>query len=218
MLINLGEKMSKWSRASKHIQLGENIEIGNYVVLGVIPRVKEIKPLVIGDNCIIRSHTVIYTNTSIGKNCQTGHNVMIRENNVIGNNVSIGSHSVIERDVILEDNARVHSNVFIPEYTHLEEFAWVGPNVVMTNAYHPLCEKVKECLKGPLIKKHAIIGANATILPYVTIGERAFIGAGAVVTRNIPDGMVAYGNPAIVHKRTNELDCVTNILGKNPYR
>ena len=206
-----------WTKASEYVELGENVKIGEYVGLGVIPKVDKIEPLKIGDDTIIRSHSAIYTNTVIGKKCQTGHNVLIRENNKIGNNVSIGTHSVIERDAILEDNVRVHSNVFIPEYTHLEEKAWVGPNVVMTNAYHPLCEKAKECLKGPFIKKNAIIGANCTILPYVTIGEGAFIGAGSVVTKDVPDGRVAFGVPAKIKKKTKELECVTSILGKNPY-
>ncbi|MHA1331007.1 MAG: DapH/DapD/GlmU-related protein [Candidatus Hodarchaeales archaeon] len=210
--------MKKWSQASEFVKLGENITIGEYVVLGVIPKMEKITPLEIGDRCIIRSHTVIYTNTKIGNKCQTGHNVLIRENNKIGNNVSIGSHSVIERDAEIEDNVRVHSNVFIPEYTHLKKNAWVGPNVVMTNAYHPLCPKAKECLKGPTIGENAIIGANATILPYIKIGKKAFIGAGAVVTKDVPDGWVAYGNPAKSHKRTEDLECVTNILGRNPYR
>ena len=207
----------KWSRASEYVELGEGVSVGDFVLLGVIPRVDKITPLVIGNNSTIRSHGVLYTNTIIGRKFQTGHGVMIRENNIIGDNVSVGSHSVIERDIIIKDNARVHSNVFIPEYTVLEEYAWVGPNVVMTNAYHPLCKKAKECLKGPIIKKNAIIGANSTILPYVTIGENAFVGAGSVVTKDVPDGMVAFGNPAKVKKKTKDLKCVTNILGKNPY-
>ncbi len=207
----------KWSKASEFVKLGKDVKIGDYSLLGVLPNVEEIDFLTIGDNSTIRSHSVIYTNTKIGKKFQTGHGVMIRENNSIGENVSIGTHSVLERDIIIGDNARVHSNVFLPEFTVLEEYAWVGPNVVMTNAYHPLCEKVKECLKGPTIKKHAIIGANVTILPYVTIGEKAFIGAGSVIITDVPDGMVAYGNPAVIMKKTKELKCVTKILNKNPY-
>lgn len=207
-----------WSKASEHVELGENVTIGEYSLLGVVPKVDEILPLKIGNNSTIRSHAVIYTNTTIGKKMQTGHGVLIRENCKIGNNVSIGSHSVLERDVILEDNVRIHSNVFIPEYTKIEEYAWIGPNVVITNAYHPLCPKVKECMKGPTIKKHAIIGANATILPYVTIGEKAFIGAGSLVTEDVQDGMVAYGVPAKIKKKTEELECVTGILGSNPYK
>jgi len=207
-----------WKKASEHVELGNNVKIGDYVVLGVVPKIKDIKPLRIENNSIIRSHSVIYANTTIGSNFQTGHGVLIRENNKIGNNVSVGSHTVIERDVIIKDQVRLHSNVFVPEYTCIEEYSWIGPNVVITNAYHPLCKKAKECMKGPTIKKHAIIGANSTILPYVTIGEGSFIGEGSVVTKDVPDGMVAYGVPARIIKQTDQLECVTSILGKNPYK
>ena len=209
--------MSSSNNNSTNVKIGKNVTIQKYVLLGVIPKSQKLEPLIIGDECLIRSHTVIYSGTIIGNKCQTGHGVLIRENNKIGNNVSIGSHSTIECDIIIEDNVRIHSNVFISEYTKLEEYAWIGPNVVMTNAYHPLCSKVKECLKGPLIKKHAIIGANSTILPYVTIGEGAFIGAGSVVTKNIPDGVVALGVPAKIKKKTKELRCITGINEKKPY-
>ncbi len=199
------------------VKLGLDPKIGQYAILGEIAKVEEIKPLEIGNNCNIRSHSVLYCNTIIGDNFQTGHNVLIRENNKIGNNVSIGSHSVLERDIVIENNVRIHSNVFIPEYTHLEEKAWVGPNVVMTNAYHPLCPKVKECMKGPTIKKGAIVGANTTLLPYVTIGEGAFVGAGSLVTKDVPEGMVAFGSPAKIIKKVKDLECITKILDSNPY-
>ncbi|MBN2156573.1 MAG: N-acetyltransferase [Candidatus Lokiarchaeota archaeon] len=202
----------------QYVILGNNVKIGKFVILGEIPRVEKIQPLEIGADTIIRSHSVIYTNTTIGDNFQTGHGVLIRENCVIGKNVSVGSHSVLERDVILQDNVRIHSNVFIPEYTCIEQNAWIGPNVVMTNAYHPLCSKVKECLKGPTIRSHVIIGAHVTIAPYVTIGENVFIGAGSVVTKDIPDNMVAYGSPARIIKRIDQLKCKTGIKNKNPYK
>ena len=202
---------------NSNVKLGKDVTIQEFVVLGAIPNSETREPLIIGDNCLIRSHTVIYLSTVIGRKCQTGHGVLIRENNRIGNDVSIGSHSVLERDIVIDNSVRIHSNVFIPEYTLLEEYFWIGPNVVMTNAYHPHCDKVKECLKGPTIKKHAIVGANVTILPYVTIGEKAFIGAGSVVVSDVPDGMVAYGNPAVIVKKTKELECVTKILNKKPY-
>ncbi len=208
----------KYSMNEKFVKLGKNVTIQEYVLLGAIPsNIDEIKPLIIGDNCLIRSHTVIYTNTIIGNHVQTGHNVLIREHDNIGNNVSIGSHSVLERNVTIEDNVRIHSNVFIPEYTNIEQNAWIGPNVVMTNAYHPKCNIVKQCLKGPTIKKFAIIGANTTILPYVTIGKRAFIGAGSLVTKDIPNGMVAYGSPAKIVKKIEELSCTTNLKNTKAY-
>jgi len=210
--------LNLWTKASDFVKIGENVVIGAYSVLGVKPRSKQITDLIIGDNSIIRSHSVLYTNTKIGEKFQTGHGVLIRENNIIGKNVSFGSHSIIERDAFIGNNVRIHSNVFIPEYTHIEDNAWIGPNVVITNAYHPLCKKAKECMKGPTIKKHAIIGANTTILPYVVIGEKTFVAAGSVVTKDVPNGKVVAGNPAKIINNTKNLECKTGILGKNPYR
>jgi len=171
----------------------------------------------IGENYHIRSHTIIYAGTRIGDNFHTGHHVMIREGNKIGNSVSIGTNSVVERDCILEDNVRLHTGVFVPEYTAIREGAWLGPNVIMTNAPHPLCPKVKECMKGPTIGKNAKIGANVTLLPYVKIGANCLIGAGSVVVSDIPPDSVAMGNPARVIRKIGELKCRFDYIDK-PYK
>jgi len=160
---------------------------------------------IIGDNAIIRSHTVIYAGNIIGKYFKTGHHVMIREENNIGNNVSIGTNSVIEHHIIINDNARTHAGCFIPEYSIIEDSAWLGPNVVLTNARYPRSKNVKENLKGVILKRHAKIGANTTILPSIEIGENSLIGAGSLVTKNIPANSVAYGNPAVVKKNLIDL-------------
>lgn len=131
---------------------------------------------------------------------------MVRELNEIGDNVSIGTHSIIEHYVILRDGVRVHSNTFIPEYSIVEEDAWIGPNVCFTNAPYPRSTRVKETLKGPHIKTGAKIGANSTLLPGVVIGKHALVGAGSVVTKDVPDYAVVVGNPARVIKQLQELD------------
>lgn len=185
----------------------ENISLGQYVILGEPPRGKvpgEIETH-IGSGAIIRSHTVIYAGNRIGKNFQTGHGVMIREENEIGDNVSIGTHSVIEHHVKIQNGVRIHTNVFVPEFSILEEGAWLGPNVVLTNARYPRSASVKNSLAGPLIKKNAKIGANSTILPGITIGMNALVGAGSVVTKDVPDGAVVAGNPAVVIKYLDEI-------------
>ena len=105
---------------AKEILLGENVEIGKYVLLGIMPtKNKPVRKLQIGDNSIIRSHTVIYDGNKIGKNFQTGHGVMIRENNEIGDNVSIGTNSTVERDNKIGNQVRIHSNCFIPEFIEI---------------------------------------------------------------------------------------------------
>jgi len=206
--------MTKTYKIFSGVKLGKNVEISDFVIIGF--PVKEKNPTFIGDNAIIRSHTVIYMGNKIGDNFQTGHGVMLREKNEIGNSVSIGTGSNIEHHVKIGNNVRIHSNVFIPEFSILEDDCWIGPNVVFTNALHPLCPKVKECLKGPVIKKGAKIGANSTLLPGVIVGEYALVGAGSVVTKDVPPYKVVVGNPAKVIKDVRELKCPYGLVNK-PY-
>ena len=182
------------------VKLGSNITIGEYVIIGEPPRGKSPGELetIIGDDVTIRSHTVIYAGNVIGNGFQTGHHVMIRELNTIGEKVSIGTNSVIEHHITFKDGVRIHSSVFIPEYSILHEGAWVGPNVVVTNALYPLSPDAKDNLAGAILMPGAKIGANCTLLPGVIIGENALVGAGSVVTKDVPAGKVVVGNPARV--------------------
>ena len=191
----------------KNVILGINTEIEDYCLIGVPPRGHQDGDLEtnIGANAIIRSHTVIYAGNRIGNHFQTGNKVNLRELNEIGDDVSIGTLSVIEHHVIIGNNVRIHSQAFIPEYSILEDNTWIGPNVVLTNAKYPLSPDAKKNLKGPVIKKGAKIGANATILPGIIIGENALVGAGAVVVHDVPDGAVVAGNPAKIIKYISEL-------------
>ncbi|MEA3349593.1 MAG: DapH/DapD/GlmU-related protein [Chloroflexota bacterium] len=191
-----------------NVQLGRNAYLGDYVIIGVPPRGYEAGELktILGDHAIIRSHSVIYAGNKIGNHFQTGHGVMIRENNQIGDHVSIGTHSVIEHHVRLGDNVRIHTNVFIPEYSLLEDDAWVGPNVVFTNARYPLSKDVKSNLESPHLLPGAKIGANATLLPGIEIGRDALIGAGSVVTEDVPQNAIVVGNPARIVGDIAKLD------------
>ena len=196
-------------------EIGENAKIGEYVLLGVEPR-KPAEKLVIGNNAVIRSHTVIYAGNKIGDNFQTGHGALIRENNVIGNNVSIGSHTVVERENIIEDDVRIHSHCFIPEFVIIKKKAWIGPRVTILNVLHPPCPRWEECAKNVVIEENAKIGGNVTILPRVKIGKNSLIGAGSVVTKDVPPDSVVAGNPARVIKKVKELECILGYY-KTPY-
>lgn len=197
-----------------NVLLGENVEIGDFVILGFPPQGKKPGELEtrIGQNSIIRSHSVVYGGNIIGNNFQTGHGVLIRELNEIGNNVSIGTHSIIEHRVKIGHSVRIHSDVFIPEFSILEEGAWVGPNVVFTNAFYPLSPEAKKNLRGPHLFPGAKIGANATLLPGVKIGRMALVGAGSVVVRDVPDGKVVAGNPARIIKDISEIAAYKNMV------
>ncbi|MFN8435248.1 MAG: acyltransferase [Anaerolineales bacterium] len=158
----------------------------------------------IGDNAVIRSHSILYCGNRIGSNFQTGHGVMIRELNTIGDNVSVGTHSIIEHHVVIGNGVRIHSNVFIPEYCILEDECWIGPAVVMTNAMYPRSKNVKENLAGAIIERGAKIGAGAVLLPGIRIGRNALVGSGAVVTHDVEENGVVVGNPSrLVNHITN---------------
>lgn len=200
------------------VALPRDARLEDYVIIGVLP--KGARPGKIqtrfGPGLVVRSHAVIYAGNRVGANFFVGHGALVREENEIGDDVSVGSHTVVEHHVKIGDRVRIHSQAFIPELTILEEGCWIGPNVVLTNAPHPLCPKVKECLKGPTIKRNAKIGANVTIVPDVTIGENSLIGAGSVVIGDIPPNVVAVGSPARVIKRIDELTCPYDLIDK-PY-
>lgn len=183
-----------------HVKLPDSVEIGMYCIIGEPFRGMDAgnAQTIIGPDALIRSHTVIYAGNSIGANFQTGHHVFIRELNQIGNNVSVGTLSVVEHHVVIGNNVRLHTQVFIPEFSIIEDDAWIGPNVVFTNAPYPKGSRVKDELAGPTIRRGAKIGANSTILPGVIVGRGALIGAGSVVTRDVAENAIVAGNPARV--------------------
>ena len=189
------------------VKLGQSIVIEDFCIIGAPPRNYATGELetVIGDGAHVRSHTVIYAGNRIGRNFQTGNKVNIRELNTVGDDVSIGTLSIIEHHVHIGNRVRIHSQAFVPEYSILEDECWLGPNAVLTNAKFPTSPDAKKDLKGPIIRLRAKIGANATILPGVVIGEDALVGAGSVVSRDVPDGAVVVGNPAQVIKHISAL-------------
>lgn len=181
---------------SPNVILGNNIIIEDFCIIGAPFAGYKGEKTIIGDNAVIRSHTIIYAGNVIGNNFQTGNKANIRELNTIGNNVSIGTLSVIEHHIDIEDNVRIHSQVFVPEYSVLKKGCWLGPNVVITNARYPKSPNVKNELIGAIISEKVKVGANATLLPGVTIGVNSLIGAGSVVTENVDENVIVAGNPA----------------------
>jgi acetyltransferase-like isoleucine patch superfamily enzyme len=166
----------------------------------------------IGKDAVLRSGTIIYCDVIIGDRFQTGHNVMIREKTRIGDNVSIGTGVVIEGNTQIGNHVNLQSMVYIPTNTTLEDRVFIGPNAVLTNDRYP--PSGIGGLVGPVIERDAAIGANATILPGVRIGEGALVAAAAVVTRDVPAHMLAVGAPAkikdlppdLVYKNPNNVD------------
>jgi acetyltransferase-like isoleucine patch superfamily enzyme len=201
-----------------NVSVPDSTQIEEYVILGKPPRGK--KPgdlsLVIGKNGVIRPFTTIYAGTTIGDEFQSGQGASIREENIIGNGVSVGTNAVLEFGNRIGNNVRIHSLCFL-EMVTIEDDVFIGPNVVFTDDPHPMkCPHYKECLGGVTIKKLAKIGANSTLLPGVTVGEGALVGAGSVVTRDVPDYTVVAGTPAKVIKKIKDLECYPGFF-ERPY-
>lgn len=191
------------------VTFGESPRIGRFVLVGEPSENSTLMPprTRFGDFARLRSHTVIYEGVTAGDHFQTGHGALVREFTKIGDNVSVGSHSIIEHHVTIGHRVRIHSAAFIPEYSVLEDDCWIGPRVVLTNAPHPRCQNLPDCLRGVTVRRGAKIGANATLLPGVVIGESALVGAGAVVTKDVPPEMVVVGSPARVVGSIHDLRC-----------
>ncbi|MGE6394461.1 acyltransferase [Chryseobacterium scophthalmum] len=114
----------------------------------------------------------------------------------IGGNCNINCQVFIENDVVIGDNVTIKPGVQIWDGVSLEDDVFVGPNVTFTNDLFPKSKNKDFELKKTIVKKGASIGANATILAGITIGENSLIGAGSVVTKNIPENEIWIGNPA----------------------
>jgi len=168
----------------------------------------EPRPLRVGDHARIRSNSVLYTNTTIGDHLETGHNVVIREENTIGRHFSIWNNSVVDYGCTIGNNVRIHSNCYIAQFTTIEDDVFLAPGVCTANDPHPICAL---CMKGPTLKKGCRIGVNVTILSHVIVGEGAVVGAGSVVTRDVPPHTLVYGNPARPQKAVDELKCAFDL-------
>jgi len=178
--------------------IGENSRIFEPVTFGFPSRENlsktEFRGTTIGKNAVIRSGTILYCDVIIGDDFQTGHNVMIREKTRIGDRVAVGTGTVVEGHSVIGNDVSLQSMVFIPTDTRIGDHVFIGPNAILTNDRYP--PTGIGGLKGPVIRNGAAIGANATLLPGVCIGEGALVAAGTVVTRDVPDHMLAIGSPA----------------------
>lgn len=153
---------------------------------------------------LIRSGTVIYKNNKIGKRFVTGHNAVIREKNIIGDDVVVGVNSYLGPGNIIGNQVKIHTNCFLEGVT-LRDKVIIGPHVVFVNDPYPPCRICVETIGGAYVGSNTVIGSNVTILPGIKIGKNVLVGAGSVVTKDIPNSVVVVGNPARVLKKRSEL-------------
>jgi len=146
----------------------------------VIHKLSDVATSKIGMNTTIWQYSVILEGASIGTNC------------------NICAHTFIENKVVIGNNVTIKSGVYLWDGITIEDDVFIGPCATFANDKFPRSKQYSENFPTTIVKKNASIGANATILPGIVLGEGCLVGAGAVVTKNVPDNAVVVGNPAKV--------------------
>jgi len=187
--------------------LGEGVQVLEGAVVGKQPALsprstasrEPLPPAVIGDGTIVSTGAIVFAGATIGARVVLGDQSCIRERVTIGDDVVVGRGSLVENDTTVGAMTKIQANAYITAYSTLEEHVFVAPCVVTTNDnWMGRTEKRVGNVKGPTIRRGARIGGGAVLCPQVEIGEEAFVGAGAVVTRDVPPRVVVVGNPARV--------------------
>jgi acetyltransferase-like isoleucine patch superfamily enzyme len=185
--------------------LGEGVKVLEYAVVGKQPTLsprstakrEPLEPAEIGAGTVVSTGAVVFAGTRIGERAIVGDQACIRERCTIGDDVVVGRGSLVENDTSIGALTKIQAGAYITAYSTLEENVFVAPCVVTTNDnFMGRTERRHGLIKGPTIRRGARIGGGAVLCPGVEVGEEAFVGAGAVVVRDVPARTVVVGNPA----------------------
>jgi acetyltransferase-like isoleucine patch superfamily enzyme len=185
--------------------LGEGCRILDYAVVGKQPTLsprstakrEELRPLELGAGTVVSTGAVLFAGTTVGERVIVGDQACVRERCTIGDDVVIGRGSLVENDTSVGALTKIQAHAYITAYSLLEDNVFIAPCVITTNDnFMGRTEKRHELVKGPTIRHGARVGGGCVLLPGIEIGEEAFIGAGAVVIRDVPPRALMVGNPA----------------------
>jgi acetyltransferase-like isoleucine patch superfamily enzyme len=183
------------------VRIMENAVVGKQPSLGSKSTAKRdpLPPARIGDGTVISTGAIVFAGSTIGANCIVGDQSCIRERVALADDCILGRGSLIENDTTVGTGTRIQAEAYITAYSTLEEDVFIAPCVVTTNDnFMGRTEQRKALMKGPTIRRSARIGGGAILCPGVEIGEEAFVGAGAVVTKDVPPRKLVVGSPARV--------------------
>jgi acetyltransferase-like isoleucine patch superfamily enzyme len=187
--------------------LGEGVRVLENAVIGKQPALgpkstatrEPLAPAEIGDGTIVSTGAIVFAGAKVGDGCILGDQSCVRERVVISDDVVVGRGSLVENDTTIGRGTRIQAGAYITAYSTLEEDVFIAPCVVTTNDnFMGRTERRKELMKGPTIRRGARIGGGVVICPGLEVGEEAFVGAGAVVIKDVPPRKLVVGNPARV--------------------
>ena len=187
--------------------LGDGVRVLEYAVVGKQPvlsprsttKREPLAPTLIGDGMVVSTGAIVFAGTTVGARTILGDQSCVRERCVIGEDVVIGRGSLVENDTVVGARTTIQAGVYVTAYSTVEEDVFIAPCVVTTNDnFMGRTERRHELVKGPTIRRGARVGGGAILCPGVEIGEEAFVGAGAVVTKDVPPRTVVVGVPARV--------------------
>lgn len=188
-----------------NVKIGQNVSIHPYAVIGKPPQVPEstavYKPkldgavTVIGDGCVIGAGAVIYQGCVIGNNTLIGDGARLRDRAIVGDNCIIGMGTKIGPQTRIGNKVKIMDLCNIAGNMIIEDCVFISQGTMCTNDKYMGRVKM-DTFKGPIIRKHAAIGANTTILPGLEIGENAVVGAGAIIAEDVPKDAVVMCNKA----------------------
>lgn len=194
-------------------QLGVGVIVGDHAVLGKQVRLAAastasrapLPPLEVGDACTIGAHSVVNAGSRIGPLTLVGDQAMVRERVQVGERCVLGRSVLVENDTTLGDRVKVQANAYLTAYMSVGDDAFIAPCVMTTNDnYMGRTEQRFAERGGPKVRRGARVGGGCVLLPNVEIGEEAFVGAGAVVTKDVPARALVVGSPARFLRHVNE--------------
>src|SRR5205085_6394074 len=154
-------------------------------------------PLELGPGTIVSTGAVVFAGAKLGERVIVGDQACVRERCELGDDVVVGRGSLVENDTSVGARTKIQANAYVTAYSTLEDDVFIAPCVATTNDnFMGRTEKRHELRKGPTIRRGARIGGAAVLLPGIEIGEEAFVGAGAIVIRDVPPRAIVVGSPA----------------------
>jgi acetyltransferase-like isoleucine patch superfamily enzyme len=191
----------------------ENAVVGKQPTLSPrsTARREPLPPTVIGDGSVVSTGAIVFAGTTVGARVVLGDQSCVRERVTIGDDVVVGRGSLVENDTTIGAMTKIQADAYITAYSTLEDNVFIAPCVVTTNDnWMGRTERRFGNVKGPTIRRGARVGGGAVLCPQVEIGEEAFVGAGAVVTRDVPPRVVVVGSPARVLRDVPEDELLEN--------